>query len=247
MKIKILGNGGAINDGLPYNSFIIDEKFLIEAPPDIMNSLYRELIDISKIQLIYISHFHGDHYFGIPLLLLRLMFNSIDKKTINKITILGPRHIENITQQICKLAFGENHPLNQWVVENILFIEINSQKDILINNTIMFKCFPMHHFIETWGFSFYIDNNIVFSYFSDTLWDDTLIKQIQLCPKIIITDLNGELSDQTKVHLSENDLVTKAVDFCGDTTIFYGTHLKYQKESSHKNIKYTYPGEIIEL
>ena len=39
MKIKILGNGGAINDGLPYNSFAINGTLLCETPPDIMLSM----------------------------------------------------------------------------------------------------------------------------------------------------------------------------------------------------------------
>jgi hypothetical protein len=36
MRIKILGNGGYINNGIPYNSFVIDDTFIIEAPPDII-------------------------------------------------------------------------------------------------------------------------------------------------------------------------------------------------------------------
>jgi phosphoribosyl 1,2-cyclic phosphodiesterase len=247
LKIKILGNGGAINDGLPYNSFIIDEFLLIESPPDIIDSLYREKIDLSKIQIIYISHFHGDHYFGLPFITLRIFFNSIANQNTNKIKIIGPENIKIKTKEICKLAVGENHPLHQWIENNIIFIEINSNQNILIDNNIILKCFTMHHFIETWGFSFYNKEKILFSYFSDTLWDDKLIEQIQLYPKIIITDLNGEPSDPMKIHLSENDLLTKAIEVTGDKTIFYGTHLKYQKESLHKNIKYVYPGEIIDL
>jgi hypothetical protein len=38
MKIKMVGTGGAINDGLPYNSFIVDNTLLVEAPPDIMTA-----------------------------------------------------------------------------------------------------------------------------------------------------------------------------------------------------------------
>jgi ribonuclease BN (tRNA processing enzyme) len=247
MKIKILGNGGAINDGLYYNSFIADDKFLIEAPPDIMDSIYREKADISKIKLIYISHFHGDHYFGLPFLALRMFFNSEKDKTAEKIKIIGPRNIKNKTLEICRLATGDNHPLHQWIEYNFDFIEINSNDEIHLENKIMLKCFPMYHFIETWGFSFYHDNNILFTYFSDTLWNDKLIEQIKLCPKIIITDLNGEESDPVKVHLSENDLIAKTAHLHCDKIIFYGTHLKHQKTSSGKNIKYAGPGDIIEL
>ena len=36
MEITILGTGGGVNAGLPYNAFLIDDSFLCETPPDIM-------------------------------------------------------------------------------------------------------------------------------------------------------------------------------------------------------------------
>ena len=247
MKIKILGNGGAINDGLPYNSFLIEDRYLIETPPDIMNSLFREKIDLSGIRLIYISHFHGDHFFGLPLLLLRLFFNSINKQIKDKMLILGPMEIKSKTREICKLAVGENHPLHEWIEANIKFIELNSEDSIYVDDEIMFKAFPMFHFIETWGFSLYNENRIIFSYFADTIWDDKLFEQIKLFPRAIIIDLNGEPSDPVKVHLSENDIITKVLPVSKENIVFYGTHLKYQKEPLNKIIRYTYPGEVIVL
>lgn len=36
MRLTILGNGGGISDGLPYNAFLVDDLLLCELPPDIM-------------------------------------------------------------------------------------------------------------------------------------------------------------------------------------------------------------------
>lgn len=249
MQIKILGNGGAVNDGLPYNSFITDNFFLVETPPDIMNSLFREKTDLSEIRVIYISHFHGDHYFGLPFLILRLFFNSAGQSMNFKIKILGPSGIKNRTKEICRLALSENHPVNSWIEENFIFDELKSDEriDIDIENDISLKVFSMNHFTETYGFSFFKNDRIVFSYFADTIWSDELISQIKLFPQIIITDLNGEPSDPQKIHLSEEDLIEKGIPQSQGKVIFYGTHLKKQKESSHKQIKYVYPGLVISL
>lgn len=35
ITITILGNGGGLNQGLPYNAFLINENLLVEAPPDV--------------------------------------------------------------------------------------------------------------------------------------------------------------------------------------------------------------------
>jgi hypothetical protein len=104
----------------------------------------------------------------------------------------------------------------------------------------------MFHIVETYGFSFYKNGRIVFSYFADTLWSDELLTQIKLFPELIIADMNGEPSDPGKVHMSEEDLLEKAIPQSEGKITFYGTHLKMQKESKHKNIRYVNPGEIIE-
>ncbi len=47
--------------------------------------------------------------------------------------------------------------------------------------------------------------------------------------------------------MSGDDLVEKALPVSGDRIMYYGTHLKYQKESENKYIRYTRAGEVIDL
>jgi hypothetical protein len=164
-----------------------------------------------------------------------------------KIRIIGPEGIKNKSKEICRLALSEKHPVNNWIDDNFLFDELESGSRVEIDNETFLKIFPMNHFIETYGFSFYRKEKINFSYFADTVWSDELISQIKLFPKFIITDLNGEPSDPQKVHLSEEDLIEKGIPNSQGKVMFYGTHLKGQKESSHKQIEYVYPGLVISL
>jgi ribonuclease BN (tRNA processing enzyme) len=159
MQIKILGNGGAINDGLPFNSFMIDEFFLVETPPDIMYSLFREKANLSEIRVIYLSHYHGDHYFGLPFLILRLFFNAAGEPLDYKIRLLGPADVQIVAKEICRLALGDNHPVNQWIDNNFLFTEISSGVEITLDDESILKIFPcftllkhtVFHFIKMEG------------------------------------------------------------------------------------------------
>ncbi len=247
MKIRILGNGGAINDGLPYNSFMVDDFFLVEVPPDIMTSLFREKVKLSGLKAIYISHFHGDHCFGLPFLLLRIFFNSEGRNYDYKIKIIGPENVKQRTKELCILALGRTHPVNNWIEDNFIFIDLSAGSRIDAGNGISLEIFFMDHLVETYGFSAYRNDRITFSYFADTLWSDELLSQIKLFPEIIITDLNGEQSDPEKIHMSEKDLFENAIPYGEGKIVFYGTHLKTQKESSHEKIKYVHPGESILL
>lgn len=247
MKITILGNGGAINDGLPYNSFLVDDSFLAEAPPDIMLSLFREKAEISKLRFIYISHFHGDHYLGIPFLLLRLYFDSVNSGRDFKITIAGPPGIEERVKEICAVALRGDHPVIDWIDGNFTFTELSAGAAVGISSDKYLKIFAMKHSAETYGFAFYKDHRIVFSYFADTVWFDELIGQIKMFPDIILTDLNGEPSDPVKVHMTEQDLIENAIPESEGRITFYGTHLKKQKRAGHGKIKYVKPGDVIKL
>jgi ribonuclease BN (tRNA processing enzyme) len=94
MKIKILGNGGAINDGLPYNAFVINGTLLCETPPDIMLSINKNFVELSSINTIYISHLHGDHIFGLPFLIISAFFLHVGNDKKLSFIIVGPVHLK---------------------------------------------------------------------------------------------------------------------------------------------------------
>jgi len=53
------------------------------------------------LEVVWISHFHGDHFFGLPLLLLR--FWEMGRR--NPLKILGPVGVEDKVRQAMELAY----------------------------------------------------------------------------------------------------------------------------------------------
>ena len=66
MNIKFIGTGGAFFASSNNASYLIDEKILVDLPNGGCRAMTKMDIDISKIDHILITHFHGDHYFDIP-------------------------------------------------------------------------------------------------------------------------------------------------------------------------------------
>ncbi|RDG30207.1 hypothetical protein DV872_18240 [Oceanispirochaeta sp. M1] len=56
---------------------------------------------------------------------------------------------------------------------------------------------------------------------------------------------NGEPTDKVKIHISESDLNLYALPYVNPETMFFGTHLKYEKDSMNYRIKYVKAGNII--
>ena len=244
MRVRILGNGGAISNGLPYNSLIIDDTILVETPPDIMNSLFRENIPVDSIENIYISHMHGDHTFGFPFLALRIFYDSIRYNRIQPVTVYLPSGGDEYLNNLMKSALSSEHPCIRWINENWKFINTSlCDKFNIYDYT--FRLYRMEHPLETYGFAACKNSMAVFAYTADTIWCRSVEEIIGTGAGVILLDMNGEPDDPMPVHMGEKDVFDKGFSLLKSGTTLYGMHLKISKVSIDKRIKYPNPGDII--
>ena len=76
-RIDFLGTGNAFcPSGRMHALAIIDKKILIDAPPTLIPQLRGDGISPSQIDHVLFTHWHGDHVFGFPFLLLDRKFIS---------------------------------------------------------------------------------------------------------------------------------------------------------------------------
>jgi len=245
MKIMILGNGGAISNGLKYNSFIIGTDFLVETPPDVVQSLINNNIEYKSLKYIFISHVHADHSFGFPILMLRLFFDGVT----GPIKIIGPASIKGYLTRLTLMAFGKKHPLAEWYKQNVEYITIRNESEIQISSKYLIKPVEMIHGVKTYGFKLSLDEEIKekFVYLADSSWDKRILNSISDNKYIILLDMNGEPSDKSKIHISEEDIVKNAINCVHPETMFYGTHLRVNKTSNNPQIEYARPGMVLEV
>jgi hypothetical protein len=248
MIIHFLGNGGFIGNGLPYNSFLIDGSFLIECPPDIMVSMCNQGIHLSQVKRIFISHFHGDHYFGMPFFTLNLLVFYRDKiHEFAKIDVIGPRGLRDHITTLQQIAVSPDNPSVTMIDDIYNFIEIDQYSRLRINGKDDMLFHRMSHSKETYGYSIIRDNNYELTYLPDTVWDDSFLEIISNRPKYVICDLNGDSDDSMRVHMAEKDITEKAIPVTGDATIYVGTHLQDNRITSHEKILYAMAGTKIEI
>ncbi len=69
MKIQFLGTGEAFSDRAN-TSILIDDQILLDCGPTTVQQLMKLKFDLERIEILYISHFHADHTFGLPALLV---------------------------------------------------------------------------------------------------------------------------------------------------------------------------------
>ena len=147
MKVTVLGSQGAIPKvGLFSSSLLLNisnTNILIDCCEGAQFQLRKNKVKLSKIEIILISHAHGDHYFGLIGLISTLSLMKRDKK----LTLFCPLSVLKIVQAHLKFSkMNLSYELEMKVLNN------QSRINILENNQFSIYAFPLKHSIYTNGF-----------------------------------------------------------------------------------------------
>ncbi|WP_428225485.1 ribonuclease Z [Flavobacterium sp.] len=124
---------------------ISDRLFLIDCGEGTQLQLRKNRIRFTAINQIFISHLHGDHFYG--LIGLISTFSLLNRH--NSLTIYGPVGIKEVIKLQLKLA-------NSWPQYELKFVELKSKKSEVIfeDKRVIVKTIPLKHRVYTNGFLF---------------------------------------------------------------------------------------------
>jgi ribonuclease BN (tRNA processing enzyme) len=92
MELTFLGSSDAFADeGRYWSSFLVDRKYLFDAPPTLLPHLKQIGHPLDEIEVIFISHHHADHFVGLPFLMLEYMYKTPRSQDLY---IVGPPGVE---------------------------------------------------------------------------------------------------------------------------------------------------------
>ncbi|MFZ4784993.1 MAG: ribonuclease Z [Flavobacteriales bacterium] len=147
--ITILGCGAATPTGRHNPSSqvldIHDKLFMIDCGEGTQMELRKRHIKIQRVQHIFISHLHGDHYLGLIGLLSSL--HLLGRKS--ELTVFGPPELK----ELLDLSFKVSQTFIEYPLH---FVALSQEKKKLIyeDKTIEVYSFPLKHRIPTCGFQF---------------------------------------------------------------------------------------------
>ncbi|WP_430968997.1 ribonuclease Z [Spongiimicrobium sp. 2-473A-2-J] len=149
MKLHILGCYAATPRTLTNpTAQILELKgqlFLIDCGEGTQVQLRKSKLKFSKIDHIFISHLHGDHFFGLPGLIST--FRLLGRK--KELHIYGPKGIKGAITLLLKLG-------DSWTDYPLIFHEMTSKKPerILEDDKLTVTTIPLKHRVYTNGFLF---------------------------------------------------------------------------------------------
>ncbi|WP_281239809.1 ribonuclease Z [Flavobacterium praedii] len=149
MKLTILGCYAATPRTLTNpTSQVLEIKnrlFLIDCGEGTQVQLRKNKLKFSKINHVFISHLHGDHFFG----LIGLISTFALLGRTNDLHIYGPKGIKEIIDLQLRLS-------NSWTNYQLFFHELESKKSEIIyeDDKVIVKTIALRHRVYTNGFLF---------------------------------------------------------------------------------------------
>ena len=174
MRLRFVGCGDALGSGGRFNTcfHITGERvnFLIDCGASSLPALKRLGIARDDIDLILITHFHGDHFAGLPFLLLDAQFT----RRTRPLVIAGPEGIEMRLTQVMEALFENSSSTKQRFELSIIALKPEVTHTI---GAVKVTPFPVVHGESGGPFLAYRveTEGRVIAYSADTEWTEALV------------------------------------------------------------------------
>jgi ribonuclease BN (tRNA processing enzyme) len=242
MRITFIGTGDAFGSGGRMNTCFHVEtvtfSFLIDCGAGSLSGLKKHKIIPETIDAIFISHFHGDHYGGLPFFLL----DAATTRRQRPLTIISPPGCREKVIQLLALLYPGTEVLEKLTVE---FIAFGSNIEVL-NDHFSLSAIPVIHTEAALPYGLRINTaGKVISYSGDTEWTENLLK-LSEAADIFICECNF-YSLQVKGHLSFKVLEERLSELKYKKIVL--THLGQEMlDNLHEvNLCCAYDGMVLEL
>jgi ribonuclease BN (tRNA processing enzyme) len=174
MQLRFIGCGDALGSGGRANTCfqVTGESinFLIDCGASSLPAMKRLGVARDGIDLILITHFHGDHFGGLPFFLLDAQFT----RRTRPLVIAGPQGIETRLAQLMEALFEHSSKTKQRFDLSVVALNPGESRTF---GAIKVTPYPVVHG-ESGGpfFAYRIEaGGRIISYSADTEWTDTLI------------------------------------------------------------------------
>ncbi|KRR20327.1 MBL fold metallo-hydrolase [Bradyrhizobium retamae] len=174
MQLRFVGCGDALGSGGRYNTcFHVTGSrvnFLIDCGASSLPALKRLGIARDEIDLILITHFHGDHFGGLPFLLLDAQFTRRSRPLV----IAGPQGTETKLASLMEALFEHSSKTRQRFDLSVVALEPEQSRTF---GDVKVTPYPVVHGESGGPFLAYRveAEGRVIAYSADTEWTETLI------------------------------------------------------------------------
>jgi ribonuclease Z len=217
-----LGTGNFLTpDNRYWNSFVLDGTVLVEPCPTALPHLRKAGIKAGDLEAIVISHFHPDHTFGWPFLLLEMILDG-QRDGVHPTHIVGPPGVEHFLHEMIELGSIPNVAEAAAALLDLHFVEADGTRQQA--GDLSFRAVEVDHvpYLRCFGYLFERGDRVI-GYSGDT----------QLCAglheladkaDVLVLECNGPHAEGV-AHSHMDEQAVRALRAAHPDTPFVLTHL----------------------
>jgi ribonuclease BN (tRNA processing enzyme) len=139
MELTFVGSGNAFAaEGRAFSGFLVNGKYQFDAPPTLLPQLKRLGVPPADIEVVFLSHFHADHFAGLPFLLLEYVYVTHRSKDLY---IVGPPGVEAAMEEFATRCYPN---VTKDAGYHRIYVEADPDKEQQAGD-VTFRAFPMNH------------------------------------------------------------------------------------------------------
>jgi ribonuclease BN (tRNA processing enzyme) len=152
MILRFLGTGSAINSPYLRTAMILQSPhrapLLLDASPECGVLLRRHGYAPHDLEAVILTHLHGDHMLGLPLLLTEFLIAP----NTHPLRIIGPADTERVLRSLLQLSYPEGDPDTFLQNAGVVFEPVRGETPMAISDYRVQPVPARHGAIEAYGY-----------------------------------------------------------------------------------------------
>jgi len=178
MRLTILGSGDAFSAGgrLPSCYFVETDQaaFLLDCGPAILPALKQQGRSTNDFDTIVISHLHGDHFGGLPFLLIDAIYPA---KRTKPLTLVGPPGLEARFRLACEVFYPRVLDTPRAFALDFVELLPEARREIEALPGVAITPLEVNHFSGSPSYALRFEaEGKVFAFSGDAGWGDNVVK-----------------------------------------------------------------------
>jgi ribonuclease BN (tRNA processing enzyme) len=243
LDVTVLGAGDAFASRGQFQSGYVIEGVgavvLLEAGPCLLAALKRCDIAPADIDYVLISHLHGDHFAGLPFLMLEYLYESPRRRML---TIAGPRRLEQRTRAMFKSMYP--HMDTAPIERKIRWVVLEPGRDVRVGPMRVATVRTPHtHPDVSLALRVTLDGKSV-AFSGDTGWTDDLVA-LSAGTDLFLCECTYFESDHLDFHLNYPLIMKNRARFTAKRMLL--THLGREVIDHRREIKLEMAADLMKI
>ena len=209
VRLTVLGSGDAFGSGgRAHSAYLVEapgRTFLVDSGPTVLQSLKRAGRNTATIDFVLLSHMHGDHFGGVPFLLMEYLYEN---RRTRPFTVYGPAGTEERVRRLFSALF--EHSAREPLPFPLRFEEMVPGAPRLIEGVRVVP-FQVPHVSELtcMGYRLEIEGRSIL-YSGDSAWTEAFVAQARGVDLFICECSTYETP--MPIHISYREIAARARD-----------------------------------